>query len=65
MILEKGTSCWVPQWDESPLGWLTVVLVSLTSTKPRLKLVLWLILGKCDSLMLACIDHTLFILALF
>lgn len=29
-----------PKWDESPLGWLTVLLMSLASTKPRLKLVL-------------------------
>lgn len=65
LILEKGTSCWAPQWDESSLGWLTVLLISLASIKPHLELVLRLLLGKCDSLMFACIDHNLFILTLF
>lgn len=59
----EGHYYWVPQWDESPLGWLTVLLMSLASTEPRLKLVL--LLGKCESLMFACINHTFFILALF
>lgn len=35
------------------------------STKPHLELVLRLLLGRCDSLTFACLDRTLFILALF
>lgn len=52
LILEQSIDpgerhcCGVPQWDESPLGWLTVLLVSLASTEPHLKLVLRLLLGK-------------------